>query len=58
MLSVSNLVVDSSIQGGDRAIFDRVSHFVFLLRDVVLRPHIGFPLVEGGLSVAEVSLDL
>ena len=29
---------------------DRLSHFVFLLREVVLRPHIGFPLVGGGLS--------
>ena len=37
---------------------DMVGHFPFMLREVVIRPHSGIPLVEGGLSITVVNLGL
>ena len=37
---------------------DRVGHFLFLLKEVVLRPYSGFPFVGVGLLVTEVKIGL
>ena len=56
MLGVNYLAVDSPSREVTEP--DRVSHLVFLLREVVhvFEYHSGFPFVEGGVLVTEGNL--